>query len=236
MINHDPQNPRTKNYSFFKYLLRNVEFIIKNIFYVFIVLVNCIIFRPKNNYLNLGNYEDTRFINYLFFSLKKKYNFSYNLNLQVLNFVKKVGIINFLFNASPNFRLNNKNILTLTLNNFENKRNLNFDTDYFNKIKDINKENHLYLPYYLYPRTYNKDYEKLDNFKNNNKQIRIFFSGSTNKEVYGRFNWINSKGNKLLNRVEIFNFILTNFKESIYLLNSFDQLDDAISSNKPIVI
>ena len=193
MINHDQQNPRTKNYSIFKYLLRNIEFIIKNVIYIFVVFINCIIFRSKNNYLNLGSYEDTRFINYLFFSLKKKYNFTYNINLKILNFVKKVGIVNFLIHSSPNFRLKNKSILKLTFNNNDKiEENLNFDTNYFKKLKNINKENNFYLPYYLYPRIYNKDYEKLDKFKNNNKQIRIFFSGSTNKEVYGRFNWINS--------------------------------------------
>ena len=72
MINHDQQNPRTKNYSIFKYLLRNIEFFLKNIIYFMVVFINCIIFRAKKNYLDLGNYEDTRFINYLFYSLKKK--------------------------------------------------------------------------------------------------------------------------------------------------------------------
>ena len=47
MINHDPNNPRTKNYSIIKSLLRNIEFIVKNIFYFLVVFINCIIFRPK---------------------------------------------------------------------------------------------------------------------------------------------------------------------------------------------
>ena len=119
MINHDPNNPRTKNYSTIKSLLRNIEFITKNIFYFLVVFINCIIFRSKKNYLNVGNYEDTRYINYLFFSLKKKYDFSYNLNLQILNFIKKIGIINFLIHASPNFRLKKKYMLKITFNNFK---------------------------------------------------------------------------------------------------------------------
>ena len=237
MINHDPNNPRTKNYSTIKSLLRNIEFITKNIFYFLVVFINCIIFRSKKIYLNVGNYEDTRYINYLFFSLKKKYDFSYNLNLQILNFIKKVGIINFLIQSSRIFRLKKKNMLKITFNNFkENTENLNFNTNYFNRLKDVNKENNLILPYYLYPRIYNKDYKKLDKFKNNNKQIRIFFSGSTNKEVYGRFNWINSTGDKFLNRVEIIDFILNEFREKVYLLNSYDQLNDLITSNKPIIL
>ena len=237
MINHDPNNPRTKNYSTIKSLLRNIEFITKNIFYFLVVFINCIIFRSKKNYLNIGNYEDTRYINYLFFSLKKKYDFSYNLNFQILNFIKKLGIINFLIHASPNFRLKKKYMLKITFNNFkENAENLNFNTNYFHKLKDVNNAKNLFLPYYLYPRIYNKDYEKLDKFKNNNKQIRIFFSGSTNKEVYGRFNWINSNGDKFLNRVEIIDFILNEFREKVYLLNSYDQLNDLFASNKPIVL
>jgi len=107
---------------------------------------------------------------------------------------------------------------------------------YFHKLKDLNKENNLFLPYYLYPRIYNKDYKKLDKLKNNNKQIRIFFSGSTNKQVYGRFSWINFNGDKLLNRVEIIDFILNEFREKVYLLNSYDQLNDLITSNKPIIL
>ena len=75
MINHDPNNPRTKNYTIIKSILRNIEFITKNFFYFFVVFINCIIFRPKKNYLNLGNYEDTRYINYLIFSLKKSMPF-----------------------------------------------------------------------------------------------------------------------------------------------------------------
>ena len=108
MINHDPNNPRTKNYSIIKFLLRNIEFIAKNIFYFLGVFINCIIFRSKKNYLNIGNYEDSRYINYLFYSLKKKYGFSYNINFQILNFVKKIGIINFLIHSSPNFRIKKK--------------------------------------------------------------------------------------------------------------------------------
>jgi len=237
MTNHDPNNPRTKNYSIIKSLLRNIEFITKNIFYFLVVFINCIIFCSKKNYLNIGNYEDTRYVNYLFYSLKKKYGFAYNINFQILNFVKKIGIINFLIHSSPNFRIKKKDKLKITFNNFkENTENLNFNTNYFHKLKDFNKENNLFLPYYLYPRIYNKDYKKLDKLKNNNKQIRIFFSGSTNKQVYGRFSWINFNGDKLLNRVEIIDFILNEFREKVYLLNSYDQLSDLVSSNKPIVL
>ncbi len=237
MINHDPNNPRTKNYSIIKSLLRNIEFITKNIFYFLVVFINCIIFRSKKNYLNIGNYEDTRYINYLFYSLKKKYGFSYNINFQILNFVKKIGIINFLIHSSPNFRIKKKDMLKITFNNFEEStENLNFNTNYFHKLKDVNKDSNLFLPYYLYPRIYNKDYKKLDKLKNNNKQIRIFFSGSSNKQVYGRFSWINFNGDKLLNRVEIIDFILNEFREKVYLLNSYDQLSDLVSSNKSIVL
>ncbi len=237
MINHDPNNPRTKNYSIIKSLLRNIEFITKNIFYFLVVFINCIIFCSKKNYLNIGNYEDTRYVNYLFYSLKKKYGFAYNINFQILNFVKKIGIINFLIHSSPNFRIKKKDKLKITFNNFkENAENLNFNTNYFHKLKDVNKDNNLFLPYYLYPRIYNKDYKKLDKLKNNNKQIRIFFSGSSNKQVYGRFSWINFNGDKFLNRVEIINFILNEFREKVYLLNSYDQLNDLVSSNKPIVL
>lgn len=232
---HDLQNPRTKKYSRLKSILINFELFIKKSFLFFFVLLNFFFHTRKNKYIDIDNYKnkDNRFINYLFFSLKKKYNFSYNLSFSSLDFVKKIGIKNFIFYSTPNFLIKKDKKIKFYLNNKNHNSNeLNFNTNYFKK----NKDNHLYLPYYIYPKLYNNDYLNLAKLKINKKTIKIFFSGSTNKEVYGKFIWYDNNGNKLLNRVEIIDFIVNNFKEKIFFLNSYKDLNKINTIETPIVL
>jgi len=92
------------------------------------------------------------------------------------------------------------------------------------------------LPYYIYPRLYNYDYDNLKIFNKNKKKIKIFFSGSTNKEVYGKFNWIDKNGVPLLNRVEIIDFIIKNFEKKVFFLKSYDDLKKIDFLKTPIVL
>ena len=87
---HDLENPRTKNYSKFKSFLISLELIMKKGWLFIFVIINIFFHTKKNNYIDIGNYKnkDSRFINFLFQSLKSKYNFS-----------PKAGI-NHLFNSS----------------------------------------------------------------------------------------------------------------------------------------
>ena len=183
---HDLENPRTKKYSKFKSLLISLELILKKGWLFIFVIINCFFHTKKKNYIDIGNYKnkDNRFINFLFKSLKSKYNFSYNISLSILDFVKKVGIKNFVLNSTPNFFVKKSNKIKFNLNS-QKQDGLNFNTNYFNKYK----EEKLYLPYYMYPKIYNSNYEDLEKFKLNLKPIKIFFSGSTNNEVYGKFTW-----------------------------------------------
>jgi len=234
-MSHDVQNPRTKKYSRIKSILVNLELFLKKCFLFFFVLLNFFFHTRKKKYIDIDNYknQDNRFINYLFFSLKKKYNFSYNLSFSVLDFVKKIGIKNFIFYSTPNILIKKDKKIKFYLNKKSyNSNELNFDTNYFGK----NKDNHLYLPYYIYPKLYNNDYQNLTKLKNNKKTIKIFFSGSTNKEVYGKFTWYDFNGNKLLNRVEIIDFIIENFKKKIFFLNSYNDLNKINVIETPIVL
>ena len=77
----------------------------------------------------------------------------------------------------------------------------------------------------MYPKIYNSNYDNLKKFKSNLKLIKIFFSGSTNSEVYGKFTWYTDEKVKLLNRVEIIEFIIKNFEDKIFFLKSYKDLN-----------
>ena len=244
---HDLENPRTKKYSKFKSLLISLELILKKGWLFIFVIINCFFHTKKKNYIDIGNYKnkDSRFINFLFKSLKPKYNFSYNINLSsfshnnfsynislsILDFVKKVGIKNFVLNSTPNFFVKKSNKIKFNLNS-QKQDGLNFNTNYFNEYK----EEKLYLPYYMYPKIYNSNYEDLEKFKLNLKPIKIFFSGSTNNEVYGKFTWFTEDKVKLLNRIEIIEFIIKNFNDKIFFLKSYKDLNKVDHSKTPIIL
>ena len=88
-----------KEYSLPKIIIRYMEFKLKNFFYFLILKFN----KKKSNkpIINLKNYYDTRFINFLFYSLKDNYNFAYKNNARVLQFLKKIGIKNFFKHTLP---------------------------------------------------------------------------------------------------------------------------------------
>ena len=88
---HDKNNPRTKKYSKFKSYTVKTELFLKKSFYLFFVLLNFFFHSRKKKYLDIGKYQvnDARFINFIFISLKKKYNFSYDVSFSLLNFVNK---------------------------------------------------------------------------------------------------------------------------------------------------
>ena len=233
---HDPQNPRTRKYSKLRTFIRDIELIFKKGFFCLFIFVNFFFHSKKKNSINIENYnkKDNRFINYFFFSLKDEYNFSYDLSFSVLDFIKKVGIKNFLFHSIPNIFIKNESKIQFFLNKKKpNKNELNFNTNYFgNTNKDC-----LILPYYIYPRLYNNNrYNKLNFFNENEKKIKILFSGSTNYEVYSKFQWVDEDGMNLLNRVEVINFVINNYKNQIFFLKSFDDLKKIDYFKTPIVL
>jgi hypothetical protein len=234
---HDINNPRTRRYSEFKSLVVGIELFFKKGFYLFFVFINFVIHTRKPKYINIGKYEvnDARFINFVFVSLKENYNFSYDISFSLLNFIKKIGLINFMLHSTPNKLIRNKKKIRLLINSFDKIKDneINFNTNYFSKKKFTNS---LYLPYYIYPKVYNKFYPKLEKFSKNKKKIRIFFSGSTNPQVYGKFNWLDVENNKLLNRIEIINFIIKFYKEKIFFLKKYNDLKYLNPIKTPIVL
>ena len=102
-------NLKSKQYSRIKSLFVILERSIKYFFYSFIILISFFKFRAKKKtVLNLGSLEDSRFINFLIFSLKDRFVFSFNLNQNILALIKKIGIKNFLKFFYPRFLLKKK--------------------------------------------------------------------------------------------------------------------------------
>tara|TARA_B100000787_G_scaffold153661_1_gene128008 strand:+ start:1804 stop:2934 length:1131 start_codon:yes stop_codon:yes gene_type:complete len=235
---HDKNNPRTKKYSKFKSYTVKTELFLKKSFYLFFVLLNFFFHSRKKKYLDIGKYQvnDARFINFIFISLKKKYNFSYDVSFSLLNFVKKIGIKNFMLHSTPNKLIKDDNKIEFLVNSKKIIKNnqINFNTNYFSN--KINNEKTFYLPYYMYPKVYNQFYSKLENLKKSKKKIKIFFSGSTNNDVYGKFNWFDKNNKKLMNRVEIIDFIKKTFKDKIFFLNNYKDIIDIDHNRTPIVL
>ena len=235
-------NQKSAKYSRIKSLGVIFERSIKYFFYSFIILISFFKFRDKKKtVLNLGSLEDSRFINFLIFSLKDRFVFSFNLNQNILALIKKIGIKNFLKFFYPRFLLKKKDkILSITLNKKMNSAlsEIDFDTDYFSfvtKKKEILK-NHLVMPYYLYPRIYNHQYSSLTDHLSEKKLFKIVFSGSVHPSWYGSFNWTNQDGQiKMLNRNEIIDFVIREFKSEIYFLQNYQDISNAQSSNKKII-
>ena len=239
-------NPRTENFSNIKKLLVLIEKVIKNLVYFLIVFINFFSLKKKKLILDLGIYQDTRFINYLFYSIKSKFFFSYDLDLKIISLIKKVGIVNFLLYCIPNFRikdvekykfiLKDKKEFNKTAVNIRTK-SLIFNTDYFSYIENNNtKEEKVFMPYYLYPRLYNsKIYKELDILRGMSKIFKIVFSGSIHPALYSNFEWYHVDGKKMLNRNQIIDFVSKEFSSEIFYLKSYKDIDSATKSSKKII-
>jgi len=233
------ENPKIKNYSKIKINLLFLENFLKNLIYFLLIFVNFFTLKRKKNILDLGIYNDTRFINFLFYSIKKNFLLSYDLNLKIISLIRKIGPINFLLYCIPNFRINNKNLKFKFV--LDNKRRVGnsiyFNVDYFSHIEILKKNaTNIVMPYYLYPRIYNKKYDSLKNLYNQAKIFKIIFSGSTHEEWYSQFQWKHFDQSKMLNRNEIINFVIQEFNTEIFYIKSKKDFKEAKKSQKKIIL
>ena len=220
-----------KNYSTSKILLRFIEFKFKNIFYHLILNFNN---NKKNKpIINLRDYHDTRFINYLFYSLKNNFNFSYQKNNRAILFLKKIGIKNFLKHTLPENKIDTNLKSYNLLINKKIKNSININTNYFGYINNPKVKNYLVMPYYMYPQIYNYNYKDYFYFKKKFK-FKIFFSGGVYKNVYSKFNW-DKNGKKLLTRNQILDCLLKEFKNEIFLIREKNDLKDNKIFKKKII-
>ena len=227
---------RFKNYKQYKIFFRFFEYKLKNLIFKFLIKFN---FTKKNKpFLNLGNYYDSRFINFLFYALKKDFHFVYEKSDSTILFLKKIGIFNFFKHTCEVTKIKNDNdIFKLSFNNSNIKENINFNTNYFEMIKNNhNKEKVLIMPYYVYPEVYNFYYNKIKISKN--YLFKIFFSGSVYQNVYANFNWENNYNNSqsnYLSRIEIINIITKEFKNEIFFIKKKNDLKNNDIFKKRII-
>ena len=229
-------NPRTKKFSKLKLFLIKIEKYCKYFFYIFIVIFNFFFKKKSSHILDLGSYKDTRFINYFFFSLKNFFLFTYDINSNIFSLIKQIGIVNFLLHCSPNLKNKKKKKFKLLINSLEKKLsdNICINTDYFSFLNFNN--NKIIMPYYLYPRVYNKNYQKITKFSEEKKIFKIIFSGSTNEEVYSQFRWHHKDQSLMLNRNQIIDFVIKEFSTDIYFLKNNNDFHNAIQSKKNIIL
>ena len=238
-------NPRNRGKPKFKFLIRKLEDLIKNIFLSFLIFLSFFVptkIREKK-IINLQNYVDIYSINYIVFSLSKKYIFSYNLSSS-LSLIKRLGVKVFFNSCKPNILLRKKKInvsynKVAKLNNNE----LNFNFDYFlpfdeNNFKEIENKKSVILPYYTRAEFYRKNYfEKFKKLRKNKKKFSIIFSGSNHPDWYEQFKWpINSNANEnILTRCQILDFVKKEYSDDVQVIESRDQVEH-IDYNKKILL
>ena len=171
---HYQVNPRTNKYSKVKLILIRIELLLKKGFLFLFVLINFVLHTKKSKYIDIGDYmgKDSRFINYLFESLKSRYNFSYDISFATLDFIKKIGIRNFIFHATPNLLVKKKNKLKFNL--------LHFSTDqmYDSKIRSNSELSKIFIKNYY---TWTKIKSEQICLKNNAIVLRTNFFGFSKK-------------------------------------------------------
>ena len=226
-----------KKYKLWKIITRYIEYKTKNL--VIDILLNFNKF--KINYkpiIDIGSYSDNSYINFLVYSLKDEFVFSYNKNKNTKKLFKRIGFINFFKNTIPNSDLKKSNIKINMKPNYKNDNEISIDTNYykfFYNNQNEKKNNELVMPYFMYPRIYNSFYKKINIIKKPNFNLRVFFSGSIVTEGYNSFNW-KAEPEKFPNRIKVINKILKEFEKDIFFIHSKKDLKTNSFLNKKIIL
>lgn len=226
-----------KKYKLWKIITRYIEYKTKNL--VIDILLNFNKF--KINYkpiIDIGSYSDNSYINFLVYSLKDEFVFSYNKNKNTKKLFKRIGFINFFKNTIPNSDLKKSNTKINMKPNYKNDNEISIDTNYykfFYNNQNEKKNNELVMPYFMYPRIYNSFYKKINIIKKPNFNLRVFFSGSIVTEGYNSFNW-KAEPEKFPNRIKVINKILKEFEKDIFFIHSKKDLKTNSFLNKKIIL
>lgn len=226
-----------KKYNIWKIYLRYSEYKVKNFLIFLIIKFNRSKVKSKK-IIDIGNFKDSSYINFFIYSLKNEFIFSYDENNNSKKLFKRLGLINFFKNTVPNSKVNFKNKIKINMHSSNNENQIFIDTNYFKYFQnkeDLKKNNHLIMPYFMYPRIYNSFYKKINIIKKPDFNLRIFFSGSVVEEGYNSFKW-KTNGNKFPNRIEIINNILEKFKSEIYVIKSKSDLKSNKFYRKKIIL
>ena len=237
-FNEFKQSLKYKKYKIWKIIVRYLEYKSKDLLISIIISFNKFKFNSKK-IINLGNFKDNSYINFLNYSLKNDYCFSYNENKDAIKLFKRIGFINFFKNTVSNSYLKESENIKLNMH-FEdiNKNEIFIDTNYYDYLSDkekLEQNSEVIMPYFMYPRIYNNFYKNINIIKKPNLDFRIFFSGSIVEEGYKSFTWEENE-KKFPNRVEIINEILKEYKNEIFLIKSKKDLKSNQIFRKKIIL
>jgi len=219
-----------RKYKRWKIIIRFIEYKLKNFLIDILISLNVIKFNSKK-IIDIGSFKDNSYINFFLYSLKDDYTLAYKNDENAKKLFKRIGILNFFKNTISNTFVKEKINIKINMRPvLDENDNINIDTNYFKYFYDETYENlngKLIMPYYMYPRIYNSFYKNINTTKTPNFNLRVFFSGSVVKEGYGNFKW-KKEPEKFLNRINIIDKLLKEFKSEIYLINS----EEDIKTNK----
>ena len=237
-------NPKNRGKTKFYFFIRKIEDLIKNFFLLIIVLFSFFfkIRSKERKSIDLQDYVDNYAINYIVFSLSKKFIFYCNIRY-CLPLIKRLGIKTFLLNCKINFFSKKKSLKV-----FYNKKNtlknesINFNFDYFkpfdeNNFNEIKSTKTIILPYYARSKFYQKNlFTTFEKIKSTNRTIPIIFSGSNHTDWYDQFKWQINQNTKerILTRCEILNFVKNEFKNETQIISNREQLNK-IDKEKKII-
>ena len=215
-----------KKYKLWKIIVRFIEYKFKNLTIDLVINLNK--FKSKFDtraVIDIGSYSDNSYINFLIYSLKDEFLFSYNRDKNTKKLFKRIGLINFFKHTISNLDVNKKSKIKINMKPDKEDKNENeilIDTNYFEFLennKNTKNINELIMPYFMYPRIYNSYYKKINVIKKPEFNLRVFFSGSVVEEGYSSFRWENEP-EKFPDRISVINKIIKEFKEEIFFIKS----------------
>ena len=167
-----------KKYKSWKIIIRFIEYKIKNLVIDILLNFNKFKFNSKP-IIDIGPYRDNSYINFLVYSLKDEFLFSYNKNKDTKKLFKRIGFINFFKHTISNSNLKKKTSIKINMiPDYKNENEISIDTNYFKFFynnQNEKKNNELLMPYFMYPRIYNSFYKKINIIKKPNFNLRVFF-------------------------------------------------------------
>ena len=212
-----------KKYKLWKIIVRFIEYKFKNLTIDFVIDLNK--FKSKfdtRTIIDIGSYSDNSYINFLIYSLKDEFLFSYKRDKHTKKLFKRIGLLNFFKHTISNSDVNKKSKIKINMKPNKEDKNENeilIDTNYFKFLENTRNSNELIMPYFMYPRIYNSYYKKINIIKKPEFNLRVFFSGSVVEEGYSSFRWENEP-EKFPDRISVINKIVKEFKEDIFFIKS----------------
>lgn len=220
-----------------KLIVRKVEDVLKNIFYLQIVIINHLFFffyNKKKNKLFFKDFFNHDAYIYFVLSLSQKNIFLYTIS-DSITIAKKFGLKIFLKNFLPNYFF--KDFKGISFKNKKEDIYMNLDYFMFFDKKKKETKNSIVCPYYLTKKFYLNNFNYNANFNKVKKIYPIVFVGSTHPYLYTKMNFYSYYDRSfLINRMDIIRIILKNFSKKTLIIQSKKDLKKLKNTKKEIIL